>query len=246
MASFNQPNGTSTPFIPQSPYAPQRVKPKPPAHFTGSNFLTMNPTSTAYDDTYTNPITKGRSRPNAPFNAASTTPAHKFPTWNAAALLNPRGFQKSQQRDEQNASAPVRNELPSNIAFHFDSPMGSTPPIQHAHSPVPNGKGPAHTYQDEQASGIGISRMLERMHNVSERDFLPQKRRKIQREEEDSKRIAHFGGGKGGVLGEYVEKQEQDPKGDAANGTRHSVDLTGGGLSLLTEDAQFEFPERNN
>ena len=38
------------------------------------------------------------------------------------------------------------------------------------------------------------------------------------------------GGGKGGVLGEYMkEKQEQGRKEDAANGTRPSVDLTGGG-----------------
>lgn len=76
-----------------------------------------------------------------------------------------------------------------------------------------------------------MGRMLERMHNVSERGFLPQKRRKIEREgEDDNAQKAHFGGGgKGGVLGEYMkEKQEQGRKEDAANGTRPSVDLTGG------------------
>lgn len=81
-----------------------------------------------------------------------------------------------------------------------------------------------------------MGHMLERIHNVSERDFLPQKRRKIERDgEDDNARKAHFGGGgKGGVLGGYMkEKQEQGRKEDAANGTRPSVDLTGGRLSPI-------------
>ena len=85
-------------------------------------------------------------------------------------------------------------------------------------------------WPSEPVPGIGMGHMLEHMHNVSERDFLPQKRRKIEREgEDDHAQKAHFVGGKGGVLGEYMkEKQEQGRKEDAANGTRPSVDLTGG------------------
>jgi hypothetical protein len=87
----------------------------------------------------------------------------------------------------------------------------------------------------EPGPGMGIGHMLERIHNVSERDFLPQKRRRIEQEGEDgSAQKSHFGGGgKGGVLGGYMkEKQEQGRKEDAANGTRPSVDLTGGRLFL--------------
>lgn len=78
-----------------------------------------------------------------------------------------------------------------------------------------------------------MGHFLERMHNVSEREFSPQKRRKIERDNtEDNERKAQFsGGGKGGVLGEYMrEKKEEGRKETAVNGTRPSVDLTGGRL----------------
>jgi len=94
-------------------------------------------------------------------------------------------------------------------------------------------------WPNEPAPAMGMGHMLERVHNVSERDFLPQKRRKIEREvEDDNAHKAHFrGGGKGGVLGEYMkEKQEQGRKEDAANGTRPSVDLTGGMSSSSIQD----------
>lgn len=88
-------------------------------------------------------------------------------------------------------------------------------------------------YQGNQAPGVSMGHFLERMHNVSEREFSPQKRRKIERDDiEDSERKAQFGGGgKGGVLGEYMrEKKEEGRKESAAHDTRHSVDLTGGKL----------------
>lgn len=77
-----------------------------------------------------------------------------------------------------------------------------------------------------------MGHMLERMHNVSGQDFLPQKRQKIEREgEDDNAPKAHFSGGrKGGILGAYMkDKQEQGQKDNAANGAQPSVDLTGGG-----------------
>jgi hypothetical protein len=231
MASFNQPNGTSTYFIPRSSNFPRQAGPNSLGQFTGSNFPTVDSTSTAYEHAYTNPFTPDRSRPNAPFNAATPNPTHQFPTWNAAALLNPRGFQKSQQKDERKPNMPISNGPPSNIAFQFDSPVSSASPVQHPHPPVHGVNGHGYVWPDNEAPGIGMGPMLERMHNVSERDFLPQKRRKLDREEDDDNtRKAHFsGGGKGGVLGEYMkEKQEQGRKEAAANGTRPSVDLTQG------------------
>lgn len=230
MASFNQPNGTSTFFIPRPPYIPQTVqaRAKSLVPVAGSHFRTVDSTSTAYDDAYTKTTAQGRSRPNASFNGANPTPAPQFPTWNAAALLNPRGFQKSHHQDERKDNTPMRNGPPSNITFQFDSPMGSTPPVQKAESVRQNG---SYMWPSEPAPGMGMGQLLERMHNVSERDFLSHKRRKIDRESEnDNAQKAHFaGGGKGGVLGEYMkEKQEQGRKEDATNGTRPSVDLTGG------------------
>jgi hypothetical protein len=233
MASFNQPNGTSTFFIPQSPYVPQtaQAKARSSVPVAGSHFRTLDSISVARSEAYTKPTVQGRSRPNAPLNGANPTPNPQFPTWNAVALLNPKGFQKSHQQDERKANTPIRNTLSPNIAFQFDSPIGSTPPIPNAKHVSRNG---GYMWSSEPASETGMGHMLERMHNVSERDFLPQKRRRIEREgEDDNAQKAHFGGGgKGGVLGEYMkEKLEQSRKEDAANGARPSVDLTGGRLS---------------
>jgi len=238
MASFNQPNGTSTFSIPRSPYIPQtaQAKVKSSVSVTGSHFRPVDFISPAYNDAYTKPTAQGRSRPNASFNGVNPTPTRQLPTWNAAALLNPRGFQKSHQQDERKVDTPIRNGPPSNIAFQFDSPMGSTPPVQNTQPVRQNG---GYMWPNEPAPAMGMGHMLERVHNVSERDFLPQKRRKIEREvEDDNAHKAHFrGGGKGGVLGEYMkEKQEQGRKEDAANGTRPSVDLTGGMSSSSIQD----------
>jgi hypothetical protein len=231
MASFNQPNGTSTSFIPRLSDTPQTTQAKPSVPVIGPNFPTVDFSSTAYHDAYSRPSVQGRSRPSASYNAAPPSPTAQFPTWNAAALLNPRGFQKAQQKEERNFNAPLRNIPPSNIAFQFDSPTSSTALAQQAPSGVQNGNGNSYIWPSEPTPGIGMGHMLERMHNVSERDYLPQKRRKIERESEDDNapKSQFSSGGKGGVLGEYMkEKQDQGRKEDAANGIRPSVDLTGG------------------
>lgn len=78
---------------------------------------------------------------------------------------------------------------------------------------------------------MGMAHLVERMHNVSERDFVPQKRRKLHEDEDvDREAKGNFsGGGKGGVLGEYMkEKREEGRKEAATNGTALAVDLTGG------------------
>jgi hypothetical protein len=76
----------------------------------------------------------------------------------------------------------------------------------------------------------GMGNMLERMHGVTDRDLLPQKRQKLKHEDEtENLRKSHFsGGGKGGVLGEYMKaKREEGRQQATANGTRPPVDLTG-------------------
>lgn len=69
--------------------------------------------------------------------------------------------------------------------------------------------------------------MLERMHGVTDRSMVPQKRRKMN-EEQDNQRKAEFsgGGGKGGPLGEYMrEKRKQGQQEGMANGTTVPVSL---------------------
>jgi hypothetical protein len=60
-------------------------------------------------------------------------------------------------------------------------------------------------------NGGGMGHMLERMHQVTDRDMLPQKRQKIRDDRPEDGRKAEFnGGGKGGVIGEYMREMRDE------------------------------------
>jgi hypothetical protein len=229
MASLNQPNGKSPNFIAPSVPTLKREQISPLMPNTDFHIPSLALKVTSPGHAYLDVYETGRSRPNAAPNAGGARP-----TYSPAALLNPKGFHRSQQKDDRNVNMPIiQNSRTPNIAFQFDSPAGSSTPTQHGHPSPRNGYGHSQMYQGSQAPGVSMGHFLERMHNVSEREFPQQKRRKIERDDtEDNERKAQFsGGGKGGVLGEYMrEKKEEGRKETAANGTRPSVDLTGGRL----------------
>ena len=70
--------------------------------------------------------------------------------------------------------------------------------------------------------------MVERMHNVADRDMMPQKRQKVRDDRPENVRKAEFhGGGKGGVIGQYMrEKRDEGRKENMARGT--VVDISAG------------------
>lgn len=78
-----------------------------------------------------------------------------------------------------------------------------------------------------------MGHMLERMHNVTARTMMPQKRQKIHDDRQEDARKAEFhGGGKGGVIGEYMrEKREEGRKENVAKGS--VVDISAGQLLLF-------------
>jgi SNF2 family DNA or RNA helicase len=66
----------------------------------------------------------------------------------------------------------------------------------------------------------GMGHMLERVHGVADRSMLPQKRRKMYDERDEQPKAVFNGGGKGGVLGDYMRtKREQGRQEPASNGT---------------------------
>ena len=73
-----------------------------------------------------------------------------------------------------------------------------------------------------------MGHMLERMHQVTDRDMMPQKRQKIRDDRQEDGRKAEFnGGGKGGVIGEYMrEKRDEGRKENVTKGT--VVDISAG------------------
>ncbi|KAI9736111.1 MAG: hypothetical protein M1818_006287 [Claussenomyces sp. TS43310] len=171
-------------------------------------------------------------------------PSNVIPKWNAAALLNPKGAPKSQQHEGQKSNATYGAPTPT-VTFQFDSPGGSPAPTPHSNHQLQNGSGFMQYGSQPNGLGLGagLGHMLERMHNVTEREYSPQKRRKIESEDKIDDRKTHFtGGGSGGVLGEYMkEKREQGQKEAAIKANGFAVDLTVGDDDedvILVENAE--------
>jgi hypothetical protein len=171
-------------------------------------------------------IAIGRPPSNNPPNVNGVSPSFAAPKWSPASLLQPRGFPQAPQAAQNNMpnSAP-----PQRLMFQFDSPQGSsqssTPDSASLQNSNPR---PAGFEQYANGNGpVGMGNMLERMHNVASRDMMPQKRRKIHdgRAQNDQKKAEFNGGGKGGVIGEYMrEKKEQGQKESLP--TRTAVDIS--------------------
>ncbi|KAH8654000.1 SNF2 family N-terminal domain-containing protein [Tricladium varicosporioides] len=164
-------------------------------------------------------------------------------SWNPTALLNPRGFQQAQHKNENGYSTKYSNNSAPQLAFQFDSPGGSHEELGHSHpSSDYGGTGGRHNgqngfaaYANGNGQAQGMGHMLERMHNIADRSVLPQKRRKVHDDRDSEKRKAEFsGGGRGGVLGEYMkEKREEGQKENKKRGT--VVDI-----STIDDDDEVE------
>ncbi len=125
----------------------------------------------------------------------------------------------------------------SNLTFTFDSPGGPSSNPVHAHPPPQQfkydngaqnkvaGNGFA-AYANGNGDMRGMGDMLERIHGVQSRDMQPQKRRKVHDERDDGDKATFSGGGKGGVLGDYMREKREEGRSEAnANGTRLPVTI---------------------
>ena len=238
MASWNQTNGIS-PHLTYGESSPWPAReghgspePRPRA--------TIPLPSGSYNNAHMNGFGVGRQPSNVGLRSnGSPTFSSQQQTWNPAQLLNPRGFHSGPQQNAQNGFS--NNNPAPELSFQFDSPAGILEPTFHAHSPSQqsnairqngmNGNGFA-----AYANGNGMGNMLERMHNVTERDMVPQKRRRIEDQSNDTQRKAEFsGGGKGGVLGNYMREKKEEGKRDArTDGTTPVV------ISTLDDDDGVE------
>ncbi|KAI9789179.1 MAG: hypothetical protein M1816_006313 [Peltula sp. TS41687] len=93
----------------------------------------------------------------------------------------------------------------------------------------------------------GFGGLIEKIHGVSTREDRPQKRQKREHENEEDKvdkqKAAFPGGGKGGVIGEYMRQKKEEGKQEAANSGTY-VDLTIGDddddVVLISDSSQKE------
>ena len=141
-------------------------------------------------------------------------------------LLDPLSNNKG-KREEKTQPPPVdpitlsHSSITSSSADHTDGKLYKS-----------NDDGCLKRDNDDPMDGQGMSRFIERVHNVSQREERPTKKQKRDTFDDDDqeKKAIHGGGGKGGEIREYMRQKKKE--GLAESGTMSTiVDLTGGWLS---------------
>ena len=141
---------------------------------------------------------EGRGKTLASSNAIAPTQHSNF---NAKQLLDPKGFkQKPTVEREDDGSLPDHVKYgPSNGVRHPDV---------------------------EEAEGQGMGGMIERFHGISPRGERPQKRQKMDHDQENT--ATFTGGTQKGEIGEYLEQKRKEGQSETPSGPNTVVDLTGG------------------
>jgi hypothetical protein len=138
-------------------------------------------------------------------------------TWNAAALLNPKGFAPSSQLPPPTANGSSTSNAPAPVAFQFSNANGAYDSQHHAHPP-PNGiRHDAMNTMSATSNGMGA--MIERNYGLQDRSAVhTQKRRKV---DVNGEAVAQptFHGGSGGILTDAIKGKKTQP-------IAQTVDLT--------------------
>lgn len=169
-------------------------------------------------------------------SAASQSTMPPNSSWNAAALLDPKGSNADSKR---RPASPAR--LPAN---GVNAHINSQPQLQFQFS---NASDTSSGYSQPSPSLValqatdsisaptqnGMTSMIERMNNLQDRNSVPvAKRRKIQEEAGDQTRKNGFHSGSSGMLSDYVnQKQREKQSTAAALQSPSTLDLTGGTCS---------------
>lgn len=148
--------------------------------------------------------------------------AQPLPLSNSVArrLLEPEGFDKlKRQRDE------IKHVDESLLLSPLNSVQQQT-----TEKIYPLNSEDILEPQTGEYEGPGIGNLIERVHNVSQREERPSKKQKTEPfEDDDNDKGSKFGGGgKGGDLGEYIKEKKKE-----GIETGPVVDLTGGVLTRI-------------
>ncbi len=147
-------------------------------------------------------------------------------TFDPRHLLDPKGFSIDQrQRDHESASTESDSYQPSSSNQQpngkSSSGNGKTSQIDVKSS---------HKRDREDREGQGMSSLIEKVHNVSQREERPQKKSRIENDEFDAEedgKAKFVGGSKGGEIGDHLKEKKK--QGVAESGPVNAiVDLTGG------------------
>ncbi|PBP21077.1 SNF2 family domain-containing protein [Diplocarpon rosae] len=169
---------------------------------------------------------------NAPTNTSRQPAFSSQSEWAPAALLNPRGGKPSTHAPASFNTPQYQNQNQAQV-FEFDSPSGSSQMYSGYPAASFNEKSSrqngtksngltAYANANGSANGLGMGNMLERVHNVTDRSQVPQKRRRIEDDNHSNQRKAEFSGGSGmgNTLGAYMrEKRQEGQRGTMSKGT---------------------------
>ena len=203
----------------ESPSEPPRV----------SEFASQESEDNA-DHTLENKGEKTMSSQN-PTNPEQAAPS----TFDPRRLLDPKGFNKDQrQRDPKSTliDSSSAQPGPSNVQLSGKAPENNGDPNK--------GEVNGSKKRDlEDCDGRGMGSLIEKVHNVSQREQRPQKKPKVENSDfdvEEGNRVGFVGGGQGGgEIGDYLKEKKK--QGIAESGTVNGVvDLTGGTYLLLKQN----------
>ena len=198
-----------------APFTAARHNSEPPS---SSNFITSPSVDffSSKDDAYQSNEVQGRSKKSTVGSTMNHSPSARF---DPRQLLDPKGFKSNQHRNnpEADSTGPKSTQNPKPLTYQ--QTMEAT-----------RSNGLDKRQYEEVVEGQGQSSLIERMHNVTEQDERPVKKRKTEEEDfegDDEQSKAAFRGGNGGELGEYVKERRKEGK-EHLGPINAVVDLTGG------------------
>lgn len=152
-------------------------------------------------------------------------------TFDPRRLLDPKGFNNDQrQRDSQSAST----QSTLGQSSPFNPQLNGKPSETNSNLSKINGNG-LRKRDHEHYETQGMGSLIEKVHNVSQREERLQKKPKVEKSEfdvEEDRKASYVGGGKGGEIGDYLKERKR--QGAAESGPVNAVvDLTGGTCLLL-------------
>lgn len=147
--------------------------------------------------------------------------------WVPAQLLNPRGSNQTPQASPHPQLKIARPAPSPQPIFQFDTPGGSymSSPLSNSNvNPGQNVQYDFASYANTNGHMSGMGSFVDRMHNVTDRDMVPQKRRKIEDLTGEGSKSQFNGSSSGGAYGQYVK--DHTVKGQNEGCAKQVMDLS--------------------
>ena len=202
-------NGSSSSYFPSDCQSHERRLSEPPSSSVQSGFLLQAPILSK-DDTHNAVHYEGTGRSQSTALKPQYTSRPRF---DPRQLLDPKGYNATHVKKESDSFVEE-----------------SKPPFHNPNSDLTNG--PQKREQDEN-NQYGMGNMIERIHNITERQERPRKKLKTEKDDDEQHTKAGFsGGGKGGDISEYMKQKREEGRKDSGPSSA-IVDLTEGELNLV-------------